>query len=101
MGRAGGAGSEAAQMPGAVLPREEGLLSHSILRSCMGVVSCTSLGIIHIISFKLFKYVPGGLFLLVIIIIIFVVYCWSQWIMVRNQGLLFFNLGTVVKVSFC
>ena len=56
MGRAGGAGSEAAQMPGAVLPREEGLLSHSILRSCMGVVSCTSLGIIHIISFKLFKF---------------------------------------------
>ena len=55
MDRAGGAGSEAAQMPGAVLPRKEGLLSHSILRSCMGVVSCTSLGIIYVISFKLFK----------------------------------------------
>ena len=55
MGRAGGARSEAAQMPGAVLPKKEGLLSHSVFRSCMGVVSCASLGIIHVIPFKLFK----------------------------------------------
>ena len=48
MGRAGGAGREAAAQEG-------GSFKPLLLRSYTGMFSCTSLRISHVISFKLFK----------------------------------------------